>query len=222
MDAMTASLEELSARADFWRPEEGAVAASFCTRRLREVEGERLEFRASPQLVLFCSVIVVLALSMAVAAALIALGVMRATNESGEQVRVLPTLFLLGMALLFGWLGVNELRPEPVVFDKGRGLFWRGRREEGGALRRNSGDEARLEDVLALQLLSRRVQRKHSLFLSWELNLVLRSGKRIHLVGHPNKEVIDADTERLGRFLDVPVLTAPLPEERETRWRKRA
>jgi len=53
------------------------------------------------------------------------------------------------------------------------------------------------------------VRSKNGSFTSWELNLVLRDGKRLAVIDHGDGATVRADAERLGREIGVPVWTWP-------------
>ncbi len=99
----------------------------------------------------------------------------------------------------------------PRVFDRAVGAFWRGRKAPsplGGVER--SGSCAPLSSIHALQLLCEYVSGSKQSFYSYELNLVLDDGRRIHVVDHGNLERLRADAQTLSLFLDKPVWDATL------------
>lgn len=68
---------------------------------------------------------------------------------------------------------------------------------------------AGLEDIHALQLLSEycRGGKKRS-YYSYELNLVLRNGRRINVMDHGDCKKLREDAQTLSEFLDKPVWDA--------------
>ena len=61
-------------------------------------------------------------------------------------------------------------------------------------------------EVHSIQLLDEEVRRtSESMFWSYELNLVLRNGKRINLIDHGNQREIRWDAGDLSRMIDVPI-----------------
>ena len=71
-----------------------------------------------------------------------------------------------------------------------------------------AGDDVRsvpFDEVHALQLISERIESSRSVFLSHELNLVLKSGERINLVDHGSIGILRKDTRRLAQLVDKPI-----------------
>lgn len=93
-----------------------------------------------------------------------------------------------------------------VVFDKNMGLFYRGPKPTG-----DTKQAVRLEDVHALQLLSRKGgvrsnENKPGRFLHvYELNLVKHDGERLHVMSYYDKNNARADADAMGEWLAVPV-----------------
>ena len=96
---------------------------------------------------------------------------------------------------------------KPLVFDKKAGLFWKGFRQPniiyGGD---KNGEIVQLEKIQGLQIIKKDFQRKSVSFVGYELNLVLNNSERMNIVGHGNLKKIREDAQKLGQFLNVPVL----------------
>ena len=61
-------------------------------------------------------------------------------------------------------------------------------------------------EIHSIQLLDEEVRRtSEPMFWSYELNLVLRNGQRIHLIDHGNQREIRWDAGDLSRMIDVPI-----------------
>ena len=61
-------------------------------------------------------------------------------------------------------------------------------------------------EVYSIQLLDEEVRRTgQPMFWSYELNLVLRNGKRVHLIDHGNQREIRWDAGDLSRMINVPI-----------------
>ena len=96
----------------------------------------------------------------------------------------------------------------PIVFDRLRGLYWKGRLSpEERADRHGADDWTELEKIHAIQILPV-VSRDGDTYRFFELNLVLASGDRLNVVDHPEKQRIIKDAHRLAAFLEVPVWSA--------------
>jgi hypothetical protein len=74
-------------------------------------------------------------------------------------------------------------------------------------IRRHS-QATELATIQALQLVTERVSGKSS-YNSYELNLVLKDGKRINVMDHGDQTALNADAEVLARFLNVPIWKQP-------------
>ena len=98
---------------------------------------------------------------------------------------------------------------KPIVFDKVRGVFWKGRKKPGEVFdRRSLKNFTGLEVVHALQIISEYCRGSKSSYYSYELNLVLKDGKRINVVDHGSIRKLREDAEILSKFLSIPVWDA--------------
>ena len=102
----------------------------------------------------------------------------------------------------------------PMVIDVNRGHFYHSRGADFAA------DEAtyrkswcNLDDIDAIQLIDLRVQHSELRYPVFEMNLVLKTAARIHLVSHGDKEAILGDATRLAEVLDVNLLRHPPSNE---------
>ncbi|MGP0068927.1 MAG: DUF3592 domain-containing protein [Isosphaeraceae bacterium] len=184
-----------------WTPANSG-GASFRSHTLVEVDPERMEFRASAM-----ARLMYLGFSLAGVLILIfSIAQMRSTNRMGlAQVVLVPLAGLLfvgvgGALYYFGTV--------PIVFDKRKGFYWKGRETpdnvfDGNALK----DAAGLGEIHAVQLLSHFVHGRNS-YYSYELNLVLKDGKRLNVVSHGNRGKLREDASTLAQFLGKPVWDA--------------
>lgn len=178
--------------------------ASFGTHRLRRSSAHRVEFVPTGAWKLFCLVFL-----------LGGLGVLAwhlgrydldqlALSDPATFVPLVVGVIFLGAGAGMGWVGST-----PRVFDKGRAMYWRGRREPAiVGTRAPDGASAPLAAIHALQLLSERVSGNKNTYTSYELNLVLSDGSRINVVDHGRLEQLRADARTLGDFLDKPIWDA--------------
>lgn len=96
----------------------------------------------------------------------------------------------------------------PIVFDKHKGYFWRGRKPPYEAPNTDQlKDACHLSDIHALQLILKRCTNQGN-YSSHELNLVLHDGTRINVLDHGELAHIRADAKVLADFLDVPLWDA--------------
>ncbi len=186
-----------------WMPAKRG-GASFRTRRLVHVTSARIEFRASMGAILFFGLFLLGGLGFAVGFSVFHF------SQGAFLVRVdtvLPPLFGIVFAVVGGCL--LYLGTGPIVFDKTKGFFWKGRRTPGEMLDSNSLKHfVGLEEIHALQLVSEHCQGQKSSYYSYELNLILKDGKRINVVDHGNRRKLREDAETLSQFLDRPLWDA--------------
>jgi hypothetical protein len=67
---------------------------------------------------------------------------------------------------------------------------------------------ARLEEIHALQLVAENCRSDNDTYRSYELNLILKDGKRINVVDHGNESKLREDAQTLSRFIEKPVWDA--------------
>lgn len=121
---------------------------------------------------------------------------------------MVPLLWVIGVmdTLLFAGLGYWFYRRwfTPCVFDQVRGQFWVGHAPP--PVPAPPGARAgRMADIHALQLLRERCHSKQGSYWSHELNLVLRDGRRIHLVDHADVDALRTEARRLSAWLKCPL-----------------
>jgi hypothetical protein len=119
-------------------------------------------------------------------------------------------LIPLFLSLIFTALGAYLLYTgtSPIVFEKGRGVFWKGRKGPDEAIdSRDTRNFVRLDHVHAVQLIAEYISGKSS-YYSYELNLVLEDGKRIPVVDYGNLGKIREDARTLALFLGRPLWDA--------------
>jgi hypothetical protein len=158
---------------------------------LAETGVDRVDFRAATRAILvYCFIVLV-------GCGCIVFGVAGALAEKGW-----PALGAVFAGLAFGAFGAVQLwsGTEPIVFDRTRGLFWKGR----AAPRPDVGGCVHLKSVHALQVISEYHGGKGS-YTSYELNLVLVDGTRVNVVDHGDLARIRKDGASLAEFLGVPL-----------------
>lgn len=125
-----------------------------------------------------------------------------ADDNSGLYFALLIGLFvLIAVTLSFYFMA------KPAVFDRQQGAFWQSYSQgETGAMHKTTTP---LDNIHALQVISEKCQNKNDTFTSYELNLILKDGSRVNVMDHANLEALMADTQTLGRFLDIEVWDEP-------------
>jgi hypothetical protein len=171
--------------------------SNFRTHRLKSGGLGRMEFRPTVGLVAFASAFVVIGLGLMVA------GV-------SEMIERMAAWIGVAFALAGGLIGGLGLRP--VVFDREKGYFYKGWKKpesmiDPGRLK----GYAELKHIVAIQLIGEWVSgsgRNSRSYMSYELNLVLEDGARLHVVDHGSLEGIRRDAHTLGDYLGKPVWDA--------------
>ena len=186
-----------------WTPAKSG-GANFRTHKLVEVDSFRLDFRASAGAIAFYLVFLLIGLGVMI-------GFSAATLSSGGAVfsmaSALPVLFGLVFATAGGCM--LYFGAAPIVFDKRSGAFWKGRKAPYEVINRAALKHfTELEEIHALQLISEYCRSDKSSYYSYELNLVLRDGRRINVVDHGNQERLREDARTLSAFLEAPVWDA--------------
>ncbi len=180
---------------------------NFRTHKLKTVGPSRVEFHASIGAILFSLLFFFLGLGVSVALTASWLKGAEAAFEPGLLVPLLLGLIFMAIGGYLFFSGTT-----PIVFEKGRGVFWKGRKGPDDAIdSRNTGVFGRIDDVYALQLIAEYVSGKNS-YYSYELNLVLKDGKRINVVDHGNLDRIREDARTLSLFLGKPLWDATVRE----------
>jgi hypothetical protein len=175
-----------------WEPLVGG-GANFRTRNLVTVSSDRLEFPASLGMKAFGGVFALIGLvSVGVGATV------------GSWIAVLAGAIFAAVGIVLFRSGTS-----PVVFDKRHGAFWKGRTAPYETRRHGDLEHyAELAEVHALQILPEYVRGNKSAYTSYELNLVLRDGRRLNVVDHGDYESLRGHAETLSVFLDRPVWDA--------------
>ncbi len=180
--------------------------ASFRTHRLVEVDSNRLEFRASGEAKWFYLLFLLVGTGMLVGFCVYSLST---GGFSFDRNAILP----LSIGFVFTIFGgcLFYFGTAPIVFDKRKGYFWKGRKAPDDVFDRTVIKHlAELEEIHALQLISEVCSGSGDggIHNSYELNLVLKNGKRINVVDHGKEIVLRQDAETISAFLEVPVWDA--------------
>ncbi len=102
----------------------------------------------------------------------------------------------------------------PIVFDKYKSSFWKGRKSPDEVSERKEIKYfTELANIHALQIISEYCSGNKSSYYSYELNLVLKNGSRINVVDHGNLTKLREDAQTLSAFLGKPVWDATIIAE---------
>jgi hypothetical protein len=186
-----------------WTPTKGG-GSNFRTHKLVAANSNRMEFQASFGALAFYFLFLLIGLGV-----LIAFSIFKFSSGgfSFKAETIVP--FLLG--LVFATIGgcLLYFGTIPIVFDKREGYFWKGRKAPEEVFDKNAiKGLTHLEEIHALQLISEYCRGNKSSYYSYELNLVLKNGKRINVIDHGNQNKLREDAATLSRFLQKPVWDA--------------
>lgn len=123
------------------------------------------------------------------------------TRPSGVELFLLPLLsvFIIGVGVLFLSRSV-----EKIVFDRNKGIYWKGKDPATVMRPEELKNYAKLEEVYALQFISKSVRTSKSSYLAYELNLVLKSGNRLNVVCHGSGRHLHREGQELAEFIGKP------------------
>lgn len=186
-----------------WSPAKPG-GTNFKTHRLVEVRYDRVEFKPTKGLYLFCGVFIL----FGIGAILLGLFIPAEGPVSDDQWGVIvPLLF----GLLFSGVGFGMIYffSVPRVFDKSLGVYWKGRKEpKFYSDTIDPKNSAKLSDIHAIQLLKEYISSDKSNYYSYELNLVLKDGKRMNVVDYGNHKKMQEAAKKLAQFLGKPLWDA--------------
>lgn len=176
-----------------WHPLKSG-GSNFGTHRLREISNHRVELESSRTGVLFASVFIF------VGFVALTIGIIAVFVADSRAFPLIPGLMGLIFAGVGSYLLIDYLRP--IVFDTQQNLFWKGFSSNPVPDNKSC---CSLSKVHAIQLIDEKLSGSNNHYYSYELNLVLKSGERVHVVDHGNRHQIQSDAEALGKLLNVPI-----------------
>jgi len=202
--AAPAEMDDPIAQKTNWGHMSTAGGGNIRSHILVEVRPSRLEFRAPPQaLALYC-----IPLLLGVGLIVMFVDVPFFGRLASDSTTTAPPCMVIPFGLLFATAGIWLLRhgTEPIVFDVGRGQYWKGRSSRfGTSSPHDLADFVELSRVHALQLVSQRHEDSDSLRFDHEINLVLDDGARMHVLSHGDRAAIRRDAQRLAAAIGRPV-----------------
>lgn len=188
-----------------WIPAKGG-GANFKTHNLVQVNRNRIIFRSSIGARLFYGFFLLMGLGFA-------FGFSYPQFLEGNFSFSFESLFPILFGLLFAIIGglLMYYGTKPIVFEKGSGYFWKGRKNPETVYNINDRKNCtKLKEIYALQIISELVRGDKSSYYSYEINLVLIDGSRINVIDHGKIEKIREDAKKLSQFLGKPVWDASL------------
>lgn len=198
-------MEDPVAQKTSWGPAKSG-GTNVGTNVLRETSPDRMEFKARISAMIFPGLFMGVGIFIIVAT--IQQGIQKSETLSLVVGPIIGLIFFLaGFFIMRSWM-------TPRVFDKGRRLYWKGRRAPDSGTHqeiKNKRTFCQLKEIYAIQLISERCHSSSSsssrrrTYYSYELNLVLNDGNRINVVDHGNRKLIRSDAAKLAEFLGVPL-----------------
>jgi hypothetical protein len=202
--------DDIAMRTDWGPAVQGG--ANFRTHRLLHVGPRRAEFHTTIGARAFFGVFTLIGLGVAAGFVTGATASLRSGSWLVAIFMLIPITIGGAFAALGTWLWWHY--GAPVVFDKQRGEYWKGRTSPAEVGNRHTFKErVQLDRIHALQLVSEHVKSDDSSYHSYELNLVLKDGARMNVVDHGKLESLRKDAQELARFLGKPLwdATASVP-----------
>lgn len=186
-----------------WTPQKRG-GSNFHTHRMVAVDNHRMEFRPTLGAKLFAGIFMLFGIGFPILFHIIGFG----DDAAGSGWAVLY-VWLFG--IIFAGVGgaLYYVMGKPRIFDKWAGLYWRGHKKPDYIYKPDeSKHAAMLSNIHAIQLVREYVRGDKSSYYSYELNLVLKNGRRINVIDHGKKSEIVEDARKLSVFLDKPVWNA--------------
>ncbi len=180
-----------------WTPLAGG-GSNFKTAGLHSVDEQRMEFRASAGMKLMAVVFVVM-------------GLVLAAIFFSKKPETMRDYIPVAMGVIFAVSGAGMFYSActPTVFDLGHGYFCRSRKKPERMIAPSKLKRyAPLNRVHALQIIAEFCKSKNSSYYSYELNLVLDDGSRVHVIDHGNHLALRTDAQTLSHFLNKPLWDA--------------
>lgn len=171
---------------------------------LKEVNTNRLEYKISTGSLIFSSLFII----VGIAAAIMMTSDVIFDNAPFVLSQHWPAFIFSG---IFCGVGYFMLRSgsKPIVFDKMRGFYWKGKKEPDVSMNEEEmKDACRLSSIHAIQVLRERVQGDKKSYYSYEINLVKKNGERLNVVDYGKHHHIQSDAKKISEFLGKPVWDA--------------
>ena len=191
-----------------WIPLKGG-GSNFQTHKLVQMGYTRIEFKATWGAKIFSLIFVTVGLAVPVVFWI---------NDIQTNGGILGSgfLFIMLFGSIFmaagGWMFYSFAKP--VIFDKTKGMYWKNWKAPTRYLAEGDKDDSRrIGNIYALQIIPELVRSDNKSYVSYELNLILRDGKRMNVVDHGDPLQLQEDAQKLSEFLDVPVWDARTASE---------
>ena len=183
-----------------WFPLKGG-GSNFGTHKLVQKDYNRIEFKSSIGAKIFSLVFLTIGVGVPVF-----IGI-ESYNSYGSFYRS-DFLFIVLFGLIFfaagSWMYYSFTKP--VVFDRSKGMFWKGWKAPKRYLAEGDKESSRrISNIHALQIIPELIRSDNKSYVSYELNLIMRDGTRMNVVDHGDINGLQEDSNRLSEFLGVPI-----------------
>lgn len=172
--------------------------ANFKTNKLVIENKNRISFKPTLGVILFCMLLILIGSSL--------LFYFANQNMDSSISKNKWVLLLVGAAFTITGCAFLYLTSTPRVFDKTLGLYFKGFKPKDIITKTNaSNKQTELSAIIALQIIEEHITSSENSYPSFELNLVLKNGSRINVVDHGNLKSLIKDTQTISDFLGVPI-----------------
>ena len=178
--------------------------ANFRTHKLVQADANRLEFQPTVMTRVFSLIFVLVGLFVLVP---FAFDFEKFSSDFSENPIIL-TVFIIPIVFPIVGLVFYFTMGKKRVFDRSYNLYYKGKVPIGPMDPSQIKDAVQLGEIHALQIIPERVTSKNGSYRSYELNLILKDGRRINVVDHGNRNKLLEDANTLAQFLGVPVWDA--------------
>lgn len=185
--------------------------SNFGTHKLIQADHNRIEFKATLGAKLFSLIFILVGAG-------VPLFIGMETFRTYGSIFRSDFIFVGLIALIFlaagSWMYYSFSKP--VVFDKAKGMFWKGWKAPKRYLAEGDIESSsRIGNIYALQIIPELVRSDKKSYVSYELNLVLRDGSRMNVVDHGDLGRLQEDAEIVSEFLGVLIWDTVSKETRD-------
>ena len=166
---------------------------------------QKVEFAANKIIIKKTIGMILFGLAFALPGLVVLLGVAPYNFINGEAG---TGFFLLLWGTIFSGVGVGMMMfGKPFVFDRSRGVFYRGKKYGSNPTGKKK-TQGMFSEIHAIQLISERIHSSKNNYTSYELNLVFKDGNRLNVMDHGGEQAIEDAAKQLGQMLNVPIWQA--------------
>ena len=174
---------------------------NFQTHKLVTVNPNRLEFKATLLAKLFYSTFSFFGIIVLVDFYFSDFLINGLSFNKDTIMTLFVSFILIGVSSILFYFGTK-----PIIFDKNKGFFWKGWKEPDKIFNKKDLKYfTKLEQIHALQIISEYIHDRKNSYYSYELNIILKDGKRINIIDHSNLNILQNDASTISKFLNIPI-----------------